>query len=222
MRRQLSTAILSVAAAAVLLTPARANADLFFFISGGELAVEFGLLPFQVDDDLHDSFSTVGSANLLSGPLLDLDVDAINGLTKYSYGPGTLTLALTLEAPDQTDVTGTFTAVTSPFEFTVCEGCDVLFGNGRADDFEIAFGSGEFDAVFAQAMGFARTGHTGFIDFGLEDIDGGPASDLRTGFDHRGLAPLTINVVEAPEPASAWLVLTAGAAWLVRRRSRKA
>jgi len=178
-------------------------------------------VPFQVDDQLLSGFDVVGSAHLLSGPLVDLDVDVANGLTTYSYGPGTLNLTLTLEDPHQNLVTGTFTAVTSPFEFTVCEGCDTLFGGGNADDFDIDFGSGEFDALFANAMGFARTGHSGFINFGLEDIDGSPASDWRVGFDHRGYFPLTINVVEAPEPGSAWLVLTAGAAWLVRRRTRK-
>jgi hypothetical protein len=204
-----------------LLTPARAGADplLQFLVGGPEVSAEFGLVPFQVDDRIRNDFGNSFDQlfHLSSGPLLDLDVDAVNGFTTYSYGPGTLTFSLTLEDADLNLVSGTFTAVTLPFHFTVCEGCDTLFGDSNADDFEIEFGSGVFDAAFAHAMGFPRTGHSGVIDFGLEDIDGGPASNVRTGFDHRGAFPLRLDVAEVPEP-SLLVALSLGAAAIFGRR----
>ena len=210
-----------VVAAAISFSPVTSAADtLFFYITdGSEVSVQFGLLPLQVHEQVHEvSCCQVGFAHLVSGPLVDLDVDAVNGITKYSYGPGALTLTLTLEDRHLNLVTGTLTAVTSPFSFTVCEGCDSLFGNSNAPDFEIDFVSGAFDASFAHAMGFDPNGNSGTIGFGLEDIDGDPTSNERLGFDHRGIFDLELNVVVVPEPAALLLLLTGGGAWLARRR----
>jgi hypothetical protein len=111
-------------------------------------------------------------------------------------------------------------AVTDPFSFSVCEGCDVLFGGGQADDLEIMF-AGLFDANIAHALGVAPQAG-GFINFGLEDIDGGPLDNVRIGFDHRGYAELEISTVEAPEPGLLLLMMAGGAGWMARRKARRA
>jgi hypothetical protein len=212
--------ITSLVVAVALLLPSSAVSDtLSFVVSGGDLGVSFGLGPFSMSDDLRDEFfNDVGSASLLSGPLLDIDVDEDNGFTSYSFGPGILTLTLTLEGLDGNDVDGTFLAHTLPFSFTVCEGCDSLFGGGHADDFAIDF-EGRFDGAFAKALGIGR-GAGGSIDFGLEDINGDPNSVSRRGFDHRGYAPLVIETTPVPEPGLLLLSATAAGAWMVRRRRR--
>jgi hypothetical protein len=223
MRRLLQFVALAVVAPIfILLTPAPSSAGLLtlpFTVGGPEVAAQFGLLPFQVDADIHNVFGSQ-PFHLSSGALVDIEVG--NGFTTYSYGPGTLTFMLTLEDAGLHEVTGTFTAVTLPFELTVCEGCDVHFGNSNADDFVIEFVSGVFDAPFAQAMRFAQGGHGGVIDFGLEDIDGGPASSLRTGFDHRGIFQLQLDVVQVPEPSALLLALAAAAATYARRGTSRA
>jgi hypothetical protein len=97
-----------------------------------------------------------------------------------------------------------------------------LTTGGLANGFEIEVGQGLIDPQLAALLHIDPNIGGGHIDFGLEAIDGDPSSSLRAGFDHRGLALLQIDVVGVPEPASAWLALTAVAAWMVRRRSRKA
>ena len=192
--------VLSVVLAAVLLAPNYSVAsDISFIVSGGELAVSFGLAPFQVSDDVEaNDFFVFGSARLVSGPLLNIVVDAVNGFTDYAYGAGTLELTLSGSDENGEPVEGTFLAPTEPFSFLVCEGCDVLFGGGLADDFAIGLGQGLFDAPLAKLFGVARQTLGGFIDFGLEDIDGGPLDDSRRGFDHRGFANLIISARRIP------------------------
>jgi hypothetical protein len=228
--------LFSIAAVAVtlLFAPTHSSAGplipgtLFFQVGDG---VAFGLEPFQFSNDAEGADYQVADSifvffdsvqvTLISGPLLDLDVDAVNGLTTYSYGAGTLTLDISASRDGGATAAGQAILPTLPFSFTVCEGCDSLSGGGRADDFEIQLGHGLIDPDLAALLRIAPEIGFGRIDFGLEDIDGDPGSTLRTGFDHRGAFPLQIDVVEVPEPASAWLVLTAGAAWLARRRTRK-
>ena len=154
-----------------------------------------------------------GRPSLVSGPLLNLQVDDVNGVTFYSYGAGTLALTLTVDDEHGNPVEGTFLGTTLPFSFVVCEGCDSLFGGGLSDDFEIMLGEGLFDAAVAKALGVNRHTSGGFIDFGLEAIDGDPDSESRRGFDHRGFAALEIDAVEAPEPAMLVLGLVAAAGW---------
>jgi hypothetical protein len=231
MRRLCS--IVAVAVTLLFAPTQSIGGTLFFTVSGpGEVGVQFGLEPFQLSEEADgDAFQVIDSifvffdsvhVTLISGPLLDLDVDAVNGLTTYSYGPGTLTLDISASRDGGATAAGQAILPTLPFSLTVCEGCDSLFGGGLADDFEIELGHGLIDSQLAALLHIDSDIGGGHIDFGLEDIDGDPASNLRTGFDHRGFAPLQIDVVEVPEPVSAWLALTAGAAWMVRRRSRKA
>ena len=213
--------LLATALAAVLLVPASGAADpLKFYVTEGELEVSFGLSPFTTSGDVVAGSSNIGSASLVSGPLLDIDAGA--GFTDYSYGAGTLVLSLTVEDihDPSNSVTGNYVAVTDPFSFSVCEGCDVMFGGGNARDFEIRF-AGLFDANLAHALGVAPLAD-GLINFGLEDIDGGPLDNVRIGFDHRGYAELKIDTVEAPEPGLLLLMMAGGAGWMARRKSRRA
>lgn len=208
--------VLAATLAAILLTPSSsAAAPLSFKVSGGELGVTFGLDTFTVSDQLRedDGVTEIGTADLVSGPLLNIQVDDVNGSTTYSYGVGTLALTLTVEGVD-----GTFSGSTLPFSFVVCEGCDSLFGGGLSNDFEIMLGEGLFDAAVAKALGVNRHTSGGFIDFGLEAIDGDPDSESRRGLDHRGFANLQIDAVEAPEPGTLVLGLIAAAGLAARRR----
>jgi hypothetical protein len=210
---------LAVIAASLLLSPLSSAADtLVFRVTGGELAVTFGLVPFQLSEDVEsDDFDVTGTANLVSGALVNHNVDEENGITGYDWGPGTLTLTLSGFDEDGNFVDGTFTASTRKFGFDVCEGCDDLFGGGLVDDFEIDLGAGLFDAPLAKLLGVSRHTIGGFIDFGLEDVSGDGNSESRSAFDHRGFAVLEIETA-IPEPGLLTLGLIAGAAWLARRK----
>jgi hypothetical protein len=218
--RILRLAVVVVAAVALCFSPLPgAAATISFIVSGGELAVDFGLLPFQLSDDVEaDDFDVNGTAHLVSGPLHNLDVDEENGFTGYEYGDGILTLTLSGFDDDGNFVEGTFVGHTKRFGFDVCEGCDSLFGGGLADDFEISLGEGRFDAALAHLFGVNGRTVGGFIDFGLEDIDGEPNDLSRTGFDHRGFAVLEIETAIVPEPGLLTLGLVAAAGWGARRR----
>ena len=210
-----------------LLYPTPGETIPLYVSAGSDLPVTFGLVPFEVDDKLHDfqdSFSELhdsfwlesGWAHLQSGPLVDLEQFS-NGFdyTRYSYGPGILELSLTVRDGDT--VTGTFSAPTKGFSIVVCEGCDGMSGNGAADDFEISLGEGTFDPALAAFLHIERETFGGYINFGLEDIDGGPLDERRGGFDHRGLALMDIYVSTVPEP-SLLLMLAAGVAAISARR----
>lgn len=210
--------LLAAALVALLAPGVSTAAPLQFEVSGGgELAVSFGLDPFELTAPF-SSFDGVvsGSITIVSGPLLDLIVD--DPFTSYRYGSGLLTLDAEGFAPDGTFVQGTFTAPTDPFWIDLEEDSDDLFGGAIADDFEIGLGPGLFDPELAKLLGVDTNTFAGFIDFGLEAITGDPDSRSRTGFDHRGFANLEIDAVEVPEPASLLLMVTAGAAWFTRRR----
>ena len=227
--------VAAVVAVAVIVgiasTPATAG-TLFFQVTGGnEVAVDFGTVSFALSENADGDLFEVAPSFFaffdsvfvtLVSPFVDQDVDAVNGLTTYSYGAGTVTLDIAAHRDDGESATGQAILPTLPFSFTVCEGCDSVSGNGSANDFEIRFGNGLVDPQLAALLRIRPQLGPGVIDFGLEDIDGGPNSDIRTGFDHRGAFPMQIEVVEAPEPASAWLMLTAGGALFLRRRSRTA
>jgi hypothetical protein len=205
---------------AALLLPATGSAStLAFEVTGGELSVDFGLVRFTLFEDAESlDFDVSGVADLDSGPLYLHDVDDVFGDTTYGYGAGTLVLSLQGFDDDGNFVSGTFTAETEPFSFTVCEGCDTLFGGGTADDFEIDLGRGVLDPALAKLFGVNVKTLGGFIDFGLEDIDGDPFERFRTGYDHRGYANLEI-VAQAPEPGFTWLLIAGGAGLAARRRS---
>jgi len=222
---------LAAIVAAVLFTPTSSVADTISVLVKdaccGELAVSFGLVPFQVDGvfEIHgDSEIFGGSAHLVSGALLDLDVDVANGLTTYSYGAGTLALTLEVEDEHFNRFDGSFLGTTSPFSFTVCEGCDSLFDGGVSSAFAIDF-EGLFDEPTAKALGSDRHA-SGFLDFGREDdvgigleaIDGDPGSQNRSGYSPRGAAPLELNLEEVPEPGTLVLGLVAAAGLAARRR----
>ena len=221
--------VVFLAAVTILVAPTPSTADtLFFRVTGGELLVDFGLQPFQLAESAEgEAFPVFDSvfvffdsvfATLVSGPLVDLDVDAVNGLTTYQYGAGTLTLDISAHRDDGPTAAGTAVFATQPFAFTVCEGCDTLFGGSNADDFEIQLGLGLFDPALAALLRIQEQTLGGSIDFGLEDITGDPSSSVRLAADHRGFADLEIDVVDVPEPAALLLMLTGGSAWLVRRR----
>jgi hypothetical protein len=227
MRPTASAALLALSLTAA---PSAAAAAPFstwsFFVTN--LAADFGLVPFQISAPLVEDLVPVdwftfgsGSFDLVSGSLTDLTVDGLG--THYSYGPGTVTIALSGSDENGTPVAGTLTAPTLPFSFTVCEGCDSLFGGGLSDDFGIDFGPGLLDLAFAEALHVSPDVDIEFIALGLEDIDGGPGSVSRTGFDHRGRTDLDISVTEVPEPSLLLLgAISATALALRRRRSRSA
>jgi hypothetical protein len=216
----------------VVATPSMSAGDtLSFKVSGaGELLVTFGLDPFELaenaegeavlvfDPFIYAFFDSV-VVTLVSGPLVDLDVDAVNGLTTYQYGAGTLTLDISAHRDDGLTAAGTALFPTRPFSFTVCEGCDTLFGGGKADDFEIALDPGVFDPALAALLGIHEETLGGTIDFGLEDISGDPASERRVAADHRGLSNLRIETREVPEPAALLLAIAGAGALLARRRT---
>jgi len=225
--------LFSIAAVAVtlLFAPTQSTADplpgwLFFTVSGGsEVAAAFGLEPFQVSEKAKgEAFHVVDfifvffdsvHVTLVSGPLEYLD--AGNGFTTYSYGAGTLTLDISASRDDGATAAGQAILPTLPFLFTVCEGCDNMSVNGSAYDFEIALGNGLIDPQLAALLRIKPEIGFGYIDFGLEDIDGSPASDLRVGFDNGGYFPMQISVTEVPEPSALPVFLTAAAAIYGRR-----
>ncbi len=164
-----------------------------------------------------DGVTEIGTADLVSGPLLNIQVDDVNGSTTYSYGAGTLALTLTVE----TGVERRQARSQAPL-------CPSPSSSAR-------------DAIRCSAVGCRTTSKScweracstrpsqrrwashppdegGFIDFGLEAIDGDPDSESRRGFDHRGFANLQIDAVEAPEPGTLVLGLIAAAGLAARRR----
>jgi hypothetical protein len=206
-----AVAVSTLVGALVVGSPATAAADTITFDVTDP--VSFGLLPFELSSPFSNG-AFDGSIQLTSGPATVV-VDDVNGLTHYSFGPGTVTIFL---ESDFDPVSGLLTGVTLPFAFTVCEGCDLMFGGGTATGFDITF-SGVIDLALAQYLGVVPF-FDGSIGFGLEAIDGGPDSDVRSGFDHRGGGVLEIDVVEAPEPAALLLMAGGLAGFMARRRMR--
>jgi hypothetical protein len=155
-----------------------------------------------------------GSISLLSGSLENLVSDG--STSTYTYGAGTLTVHALFGSEE-----GIFTTTTNPFSMTVCEGCDPhAAGNSLAEDFSISLGSGLFNEVFARALGIDSNSGDGEVNFGLEDIGGGPDSESRDAFDHRGAAQATVEAV-VPEPSLLTLTLISTGGWIARRRTRR-
>jgi hypothetical protein len=214
--------ILSAVVCVLLSTAANTSAsEITFRISdGGELAASFGLAPFTVSSPAERAGlddTSFDSVDLVSGPLLSRQIDPARERTIYTYGPGTLTIDASWYARDGTSMSGSFAGVIEGFQLFVCEGCDSLFGGGLADDLFILLGQGAFDSALAHQLGVARQTSGGHFSIGLEDIDGGPASPLRTGFSHSGYADLSIPV-SVPEPTTLSLLGVALAVMAVRRR----
>ena len=222
---------LAAIVAAVLFTPTSSVADTISVLVKdaccGELAVSFGLVPFQVDGvfEIHgDSEIFGGSAHLVSGPLLDLDVDVANGLTTYSYGAGTLALTLEVEDEHFNRFDGSFLGTTSPFSFTVCEGCDSLFDGGVSADVRDRF-RGPFRRTHRESVGQRsprqwiprlrprrRCRHRPRSHRRRSRL----AEPLR--LQSPGAAPLELNLEEVPEPGTLVLGLVAAAGLAARRR----
>jgi hypothetical protein len=200
--------------------PASGRADVISFevTDAGELSVSFGLLPFQLSSNVESrNFLLDGSVQLVSGSLLERVVDVDNGVTSYHYGRGMLQLELSGSTDDGAFVQGGFTATTSPFRIDVFEDADTLFGGGLADDFYIDIGVGRFDLDIAQLLDVRRRTLGGELLLGLEAIDGGPDSNRRNGYDHRGFADLELDVTAVPEPGGLALGLLAALCWAARR-----
>ena len=219
--------ILSAVVCTLLFTGANARAgEITFLISdGGELAASFGLTPFTVASPFervtHDGITlgdpSFDSIELVSGPLVDIEIDPALEHTIYRYGPGTLTIDASWVARDGSFMSGSFVALTAGFQLFVCEGCDSLFGGGLADDLFVDLGPGAFDPALARKLGIARRTSGGLFFVGLEDISGGPATARRTGFSHSGSADLSIPVT-VPEPTTLGLLGVAVTVAAVRRR----
>jgi hypothetical protein len=217
----MKTLRLVVVAASLLLFPMTSAAGVITFeiSDGGELAVEFGKSLAQISADAQGDVAQ-GTFDLQS-PFIGCC---------YDYGAGTLTMALRVFNPNGSDVDGTFTAVVQPFTIDVTElreceeeeeadDCeDPDFPGSTARDFWITLGPGMFDPQSAKILGIRPNTLGGEMLLGLEGIDGGPASQSRTGFDYRGFTELTIVTEEAvPEP-SLLLMLAAGGAAISGRR----
>jgi hypothetical protein len=213
----------AIAVTALLLPSAASAATITFTISRfGELAVSFGLLPFEMQSDARGD-DLDGTITLQSGPA---SVFSGGGFTDYAFGPGLLTMTLSGFTENGTFVEGEFRARVLPFSFFVeeCddedeESCDPEFPGGSADDIAIFLGEGRFDPQLAKLLGVRGRTTGGFMELRhLEEIDGGPDDDSRSGFDSRGFTELEIDAVEVPEPALALLALAAGGGWAARRR----
>jgi hypothetical protein len=186
----------------------RASVITFEITDGGELAVRFGLFPFELSADFESrDLDLSGSVNFVSGPLLARVVDEDAGVTSYRYGAGVLHLQGSGFTDNGTFVQGGFTVATSPFWVDVFEEADDLFGGGLADDFYIDLGVGLFDPALARLLKVRRKTTGGDMLLGLEDIDGGPESSRRDGFDHRGYTDLDIVAEPVPEPGLVALAL---------------
>src|SRR5688572_249720 len=146
-----------VVAASLLLFPMVSAAGVISFeiSDGGELAVDFGKVPVQISADAEADIGQ-GSFDLLSG---DFTGDA--GSTRYSYGPGLLTMQLTVFNPNGPDVDGTFTATVLGFSIDVTElreceeeeeadDCEDPDFPGSTSDVFIDLGSGFFDPQIAK------------------------------------------------------------------------
>lgn len=205
--------------AALLLAPSISEAETLTLLvtDDGELAATFGLLPFRLSSPVEsDTQSVSGTVLIVSGPLISQTVDEVNGVTRYHYGAGQLTLDLSGWTDGGTSLSGRFEATTDPFQIDVEEDADELFGGGLADDFFIELGRGRFDPALAGLLQVRRTSMGGWMDLGLEDIDGEPDDATREGFDHRGQTVLSIPVTSVPEPSMLSLCLLA-AGWMVHR-----
>jgi hypothetical protein len=215
MRPIASAALLTLALVAPS-TPAAADTiDLRLF--HGELQISFGLEPFTLQSPFSIQVGDLdldGTITLVSGPLLDLD-SSDPASTLYTYGPGTFTLEAFWDE-NGTPLSGGLTTPVDGFSFSVCEGCDSLFGGGLAD-LLITPGNGLFDEALARALHVLRPASVDFIDIGLEDIDGDPASLRRIGFDHKGYVDVTIDTV-VPEPPLLLLGVVSATALALRRR----
>jgi hypothetical protein len=222
--------ILSAVVCVFLFTPTTTSAnDITFVISdGGELPASFGLTAFTVSSPVESAWgdaplyiplvdTSFDSMNLVSGPLLGMEIDPALNRTIYTYGPGTLTIDASWFAPDGTLMSGSFAAVIDGFQLFVCEGCDTLFGGSDADDLFITLGPGVFDTALAHQLGVARRTTGGEFSIGLEDIDGDPGSQERIGFSHSGNATLLIPVT-IPEPTTISLFGVALTVMVVRRQ----
>ena len=212
---------------AALFTPATVLGativDLTFSTVPQTETISFGLDPFHWSGPLGFAGLASGSGiafdqgaiSLTSGPLLSLTIDDVSNRTIYTYGPGSLVISASWGA-----LQGTFTATTGAFSIHVCEGCDPLFGGSLADDFVVGLGQGFFDDVFALMLGVQPRTSGGFVDFGLEAITGGPSSQTRQAFDHRGSAVATVPV-SVPEPSVLALSVSAMAWGIVGAYRRR-
>jgi hypothetical protein len=203
-----------------------ANAiDLYFATTVDDDSISFGLDPFRWNGDIGfasangiELWDLNASISLTSGPLRGLVIDdsGEDPISTYSYGAGTLVIEGSRNGEPFRPFR--FTAVTNPFSFSVCEGCDSLFGGSLAENFSLFVGAGFFNRAFANYLGAERITGGGDVYFQLEAIDGTPASTKRNAYDSRGYSEATVSA-GVPEPGLFLLSLAGGVAWLARRRA---
>ena len=208
------------AVVSALLVPSAAGADTISFLINQDQfgLLVFGQIPFHEYGPIIPNKWGQGFADLVSGPLVNLDI-GVDGWTTYTYAAGVLNLDLSLDRGSLHE-TGSFSAPTMPFSFKVCDGCG--FSAGYVPDFDILLGPGLFDSNLAALLQIDPHSLGGFLHFGLEDVTGDPLSEKRLGFEHGGWTTLVIEVRAVPEPALSMLMLLGAASWLARRTFRRA
>ena len=228
--RRLSTVLLGCV---ILLAPEAARADAFLFTlnvdDGG--GFEFDASSFRMSApfraDLGGEFVS-GSVELISGPLLDLQVSGGDPLeTLYTYGTGQVSITANwtcggerwpcdIGLPDH----GTFTGALQGLTVSLCEGCSVTYPGARGD-VNASLGSGQFSTSFALLIGVSETSSGGEFFMPVDGVTGEPSSTgLRLGGSSSGLAHLEVeaDVLVVPEPGLTALTAASVASLLVRRR----
>jgi len=218
-----------VAAAALLLPPA-ANADLLVTIQ--EPSIVFGpagatLLPAPFEDIFVDGifqetpwFSSFdGEVTFQTGALQSLTVDDSdpNRVTsQYVFGPGTFTLTANWTDQFGNPAQGQYVAsllslvidIRCEQELSATDCGDASGENGSLGDALASIGPGEFDANLASILHLHKQG--GAFEFGvaLDGITGNPTDDFRIGGSQSGSEDVEIPVA-VPEPSILSLLLLA-------------